>query len=279
MEDDDNISLDTLDVNFSLDDIESEAKRRVALKDSVKLSDDSLKAARKALKKVAPSFVSTNSLDILKDYKTKRPLPESFNWATQLEGVVTQVRQAAGTVCVGSAVFSSIADHFLIARRVSEPIVFSDMHFYSHYPPISDDKLLKDPYSHLRLECNLSRLALRYPDQSSSIHGLFTFSTLLFIQLYGLVTDRCLPVLPQILPRKANDKEIRQILKLADSIQPFTCYYKHPERYTFFIKDCVMLATESSSPRNVWAVQEVIKRHIFRYGPVVARFRTTKKLR
>ena len=272
------MSVSSLDSSFSITEIEAEAKRRLDLKEKLRLAlsdDEHLQFMRKSLKKIT---TNPNPSDILKNYKTKAPLPKSFNWATQLEGIVTQAGQSAGFACTASAIFSSIADHFLIARKVSEPIVFSDMYFYSIFTANSNSKSLIDPYTGLKLRGNVSRRRLLTP-KLPLLHSGFPFSMLLYIQLYGIMTDRCLPRLPGIPiynTQEENDRLVTPALELADKLSPLTCYYKNPNLYSFFIKGCIALTTTSSNPKNVWIVQEIMKRHILTYGPVVVNFRYTK---
>lgn len=63
----------------------------------------------------------------------------------------------------------------------------------------------------------------------------------------------CLPNLPQISSRlslKESNELVKPALKLANSFSRFTCYYKNSGLYSFFIQDCIALATESSHPKN-----------------------------
>ena len=57
-----------------------------------------------------------------------------------------------------------------------------------------------------------------------------------------------------------------------------SCFFQHAERYTFHITDIKSIGLGEKS-KNFRQVQEIMKKHIFTYGPVISSFFTTPQFK
>lgn len=198
--------------------------------------------------------------------------PKRFN-ILELEEVgpnISVATEQTYRTCSVESILVALADLFLISRKISRSVIFSDTFLLANYPEVEKDPRLFHPKTQKYLKCS---------DKANV--GYYVHSLLLFIENHGVMTTRCLAPLPRVQKdmsriEEHEDDTIKKgcllIKRTYRSIPPNSCYYPHSNLYKFFLRDLCVLASLESNPKHVFQAQEVIKRHILTYGPVVTVF-------
>ena len=278
------------------EDSSNDSTTTTACKSKVKIKKRDLKNARKKLKHVdIGSSPLPNQLN--KFLFTK--LPSSFSWRS-FPNIAQPTDQNVWAICAIESVLSCMADQFLIANMITQPVQFSSQYLLANYNRHPTDPLMKlEEDSYL---CSTEHIT----------GGIGSFELLYFIQQQGVTTTRCMSSLPNIeevihqevkkmvqeAMHKEKDKDaaaatqrqriieekIKEVQKIEKEdimrryildVPKCSCFVENKYLYTFHVSDIRILTLEGI--RNFKTLQSVMKRHIYKYGPIISVFIVSKE--
>lgn len=297
----------TWDVSSETSEDSSEAEIDKPKLKSIRIKKKELQRARKKLKHVElplvdslPSSPSSKSSIQSQSSDLFLKLPSSFSWRN-FPGLAQPTNQSSWGTCTIETILTCMADQFLIAQMVTQPVQFSSQYLLANYNRHPRDPLLKleeDSYLH---------------SSNRIIGGIEGYDLLYFIQQQGITTTRCMGMLPtsgEIFQREEEDiikeliqeeKEAAQEEKVREehqdkekmlksiishleeymkryilNVPKCSCFIENKNLYTFHVSEIRVLATDNvkveEEIKSFKTIQDVMKRHIYRYGPIMSVF-------
>ena len=192
---------------------------------------------------------------------------DSFSWEHDSRIYICTAKRSSSlrSLCVSDAILQSLADHFIIANLVTAPIEFSNRFLLANYP--SQDWVKNVDFFPYPYKLILSESPLQILSPHHYTKGMRVLNTLLYIQKWGVMTTRCMSNLS---PSLSQDYDHAKLV--IDSTPNNSCFLTNKNKYTFHIKD-VKSVRLSPKRENYRQLQETVKAHIRRYGPVIGLIR------